>query len=92
MFTNQGGKEFLVDSRKVAKLFGVAHQHLRERIEAFESEMTQLGVFQFETGKFGFHQSSLKVQLKSSALMYGSPTMESVCGIPTPPIPPWGRV
>jgi hypothetical protein len=40
-----------VDSRKVAALFNVAHQHFRERIEEFETEMTQLGVFQFETGK-----------------------------------------
>ena len=45
------GTEFLVDSRKVAALFNVAHQHFRERIEEFETEMTQLGVFQFETGK-----------------------------------------
>jgi phage regulator Rha-like protein len=48
---NQGGNEFLVDSRQVAKLFGLTPQHVRERIEEFKEELTQLGVFRFETGK-----------------------------------------
>ena len=47
---NQGA-DFLVDSRDVAKLFRLAHQHLREQIEAHEPEIARLGVFQFETGK-----------------------------------------
>jgi hypothetical protein len=45
------GQDFLVDSRQVAKLFQLAHQHLREQIEAHEPEIKRLGVFQFETGK-----------------------------------------
>jgi hypothetical protein len=45
------GTDFLVDSRKLAKLFKLAHQHLREQIEAHEPEMRRLGFFQFETGK-----------------------------------------
>jgi hypothetical protein len=47
---NQGA-DFLVDSRQVAKLFKLAHQHLREQIEAHKPEIERLGVFQFETGK-----------------------------------------
>lgn len=46
---NQGA-ELLVDSRDVAKLFGVAHQHFRETIELHALELGQLGHFQFETG------------------------------------------
>ena len=48
---NQGGNEFLVDSRQVAKLFGLTPQHVRERIEEFKEELTQLGGFRVETGK-----------------------------------------
>lgn len=47
---NQGA-DFLVDSRQVAKLFKLTHQHLREQIEAHEPEISRLGVFRFETGK-----------------------------------------
>lgn len=47
---NQGA-DLLVDSRSIAKVFGLAHQHIREQIEAHEAEITRLGVFQFETGK-----------------------------------------
>jgi hypothetical protein len=45
------GVDFLVDSRDVAKVFGLTHQHLREQIEEHEDELTRLGVFRVETGK-----------------------------------------
>jgi hypothetical protein len=45
------GTDFLVDSRDVAKVFNLTHQHLREQIEEHEQEMGRLGVFRFETGK-----------------------------------------
>jgi hypothetical protein len=45
------GSELQADSREVAKIFGVEHQHLRETIEANEQPLSQLGIFQFETGK-----------------------------------------
>jgi phage regulator Rha-like protein len=44
------GSELIVDSRQAAKLFKLAHQHLREQIEKHEPEMKRLGQFQFETG------------------------------------------
>lgn len=45
------GTDFLVDSREVAKVFKLEHQHLRELIERNEEDITRLGIFQFETGK-----------------------------------------
>ena len=45
------GQELRADSREVAKVFGVAHQHLRESIEKNQSYIEQLGIIQFETGK-----------------------------------------
>jgi hypothetical protein len=47
---NQGA-EFLVDSRKVARLFNLTHEHFRGQIEGYEADLTQLGVFRFERGK-----------------------------------------
>ncbi len=45
------GTDFLVDSRDVAQVFNLTHQHLREQIESHEPELARLGVFRFETGK-----------------------------------------
>ena len=45
------GTEFLVDSRDVARVFDLTHQHVLEQVEEHEPEMTRLGVFRVETGK-----------------------------------------
>lgn len=45
------GRDFLVDSRQVAKLFSLTHEHIREQIEANEDSIAQLGIFRVETGK-----------------------------------------
>jgi hypothetical protein len=45
------GTDFLVDSRDVAKLFGLSHQHIREQIDSHIPELERLGVLRFETGK-----------------------------------------
>ena len=45
------GPELRADSREIAKLFGIEHQSLRELIEGHASQLEQLGIFQFETGK-----------------------------------------
>ena len=45
------GPELRADSREVAKVFDVAHQHLRESIELHSPLLEQLGIVQFETGK-----------------------------------------
>lgn len=45
------GEDLLADSRDVAQVFGITHQHLRESIEDHETELTSLGVFRVETGK-----------------------------------------
>lgn len=47
---NQGA-DLLVDSRDVAKVFGVQHKNLRESIEAHEPELSRLGIYRFETAK-----------------------------------------
>src|ERR1035441_2863367 len=44
------GSDLLADSRDIAVLFGVEHQHLRETIEKNGPHLSQLGHVQFETG------------------------------------------
>jgi phage regulator Rha-like protein len=48
---HQQGPDLRADSRDIAKLFGITHQHFRETIEDNESHLSQLGVIRFETGK-----------------------------------------
>ena len=48
--TNQGA-DLLADSRNVAELFSVEHTSFRELIEDHEPELTELGVYRFETDK-----------------------------------------
>jgi hypothetical protein len=49
------GSDLMADSRDIAKLFGVEHQHLRETIESNEAHLSQLGHLQFQTGD-GIHR------------------------------------
>src|ERR1035441_8919993 len=44
------GSDLLADSRDIAVLFGVEHQHLRETIEKNGPHLSQLGHVRFETG------------------------------------------
>jgi phage regulator Rha-like protein len=43
------GTDLLADSREIAELFQVTHQHLRELIDDHEEQLSQLGVFRVET-------------------------------------------
>jgi hypothetical protein len=45
------GSDMLVDSRSLAKVLKLTHQHIREQIESHEEQISRLGVFRFETGK-----------------------------------------
>lgn len=45
------GSDLVADSRHIAELFEIEHKNLRETIEAHEEQLTQLGVYRFETAK-----------------------------------------
>jgi hypothetical protein len=45
------GTELLIDSRVFSKAIGLSHDHIREQIEAHETEITRLGIYRFETEK-----------------------------------------
>ena len=45
------GSDLRADSRDIATIFGLAHQHIRETLEKYRPEVEQFGVLQFETGK-----------------------------------------
>ena len=55
---NQGAN-LLIDSRAVAKLFKLSHDHIREQIEAHQPELQRLGIYRFETDKIKPNSTNL---------------------------------